>query len=75
LNAEQQQTVRDFRNQVMTLRSQLREVRRALNQDIDRLETWVVLVNIAAIPMVMALVALIVALWRQALRRRPRAAA
>src|SRR5262245_13817242 len=75
LNAEQQQTVRDFRNQVMNLRSQLREVRRALNRDIDRLETWVVLVNIAAIPIVMALVALIVALWRRALRRRPRAAA
>jgi ABC-type uncharacterized transport system involved in gliding motility auxiliary subunit len=75
LNAEQQQTVRDFRNQVMNLRSQLREVRRALNRDIDRLETWVVLVNIAAIPIVMAVVALIVALWRRALRRRPRAAA
>jgi ABC-type uncharacterized transport system involved in gliding motility auxiliary subunit len=75
LTAEQQDTIRNFRSQVLSLRGQLREVQRALNQDIDRLETWVMLANIAAVPVVVAVLALVVALWRRALRRRPRAAA
>jgi ABC-type uncharacterized transport system involved in gliding motility auxiliary subunit len=75
LTAEQQDTIRNFRSQVLSLRAQLREVQRALNQDIDRLKTWVMLANIAAVPVVVAVLALIVALWRRALRRRPRTAA
>jgi ABC-type uncharacterized transport system involved in gliding motility auxiliary subunit len=75
LTAEQQDTIRNFRSQVLSLRGQLREVQRALNQDIDRLETWVMLANIAAVPVIVAVLALIVALWRRALRRRPRTAA
>ncbi len=75
LSAEQQDTIRNFRSQVLSLRGQLREVQRALNQDIDRLETWVMLANIAAVPLVVAVLALIVALWRRVLRRRPRVAA
>ena len=75
LTAEQQETVRTFRSQVLTLRAQLREVQRALQQDIDRLQTWVMLANIAAVPAVVAVLALIVALWRRARRRRPRAVA
>jgi ABC-type uncharacterized transport system involved in gliding motility auxiliary subunit len=75
LTAEQQDTIRNFRSQVLSLRGQLREVQRALNQDIDRLETWVMLANIAAVPIVVAVLALVVALWRRALRRRPRTAA
>jgi ABC-type uncharacterized transport system involved in gliding motility auxiliary subunit len=74
LSAEQQDTIRNFRSQVLSLRAQLREVQRALNQDIDRLETWVMLANIAAVPIVVAVLALAVALWRRALRRRPRVA-
>jgi ABC-type uncharacterized transport system involved in gliding motility auxiliary subunit len=75
LTAEQQETVRTFRNQVLTLRAQLREVQHALQQDIERLQTWVMLANIAAVPAIVAVLALIVALWRRARRRRPRAAA
>ncbi len=75
LTAEQQETVRTFRNQVLTLRAQLREVQRALQQDIERLQTWVMLANIAAVPAIVAVLALIVALWRWARRRRSRAAA
>ena len=75
LTAEQQQTVRTFRNQVLTLRAQLREVQRALQQDIEQLQTWVMLINIAGVPAIVAILALIVALWRRARRRRPRAAA
>lgn len=75
LTAEQQETVRTFRNQVLTLRAQLREVQRALQQDIERLQTWVMLANIAAVPAIVAVLALIVALWRRARRRRSHAPA
>ncbi len=75
LTAEQQETVRTFRNQVLTLRAQLREVQRALQQDIERLHNWVILVNIAAVPAIVAIVALIVALWRRARRQRRAVAA
>jgi ABC-type uncharacterized transport system involved in gliding motility auxiliary subunit len=70
LTAEQQETVRTFRNQVLTLRAQLREVQRALQQDIEQLQNWVMLANIAAVPAIVAIVALIVALWRRARRQR-----
>jgi ABC-type uncharacterized transport system involved in gliding motility auxiliary subunit len=75
LTAEQQDTVRTFRSQVLTLRAQLREVQHALQQDIERLQTWVMLANIAAVPAIVALLALVVALWRWVRRRRPRAVA
>lgn len=75
LTAEQQDTVRNFRNQVLSLRAQLREVQHALRQDIERLQTWVMLANIAAVPAIVALFALIVAVWRRTVRRRRAAAA
>jgi gliding motility-associatede transport system auxiliary component len=75
LTAEQQETVRTFRGQVLTLRAQLREVQHALQQDIDRLQTWVMLANIAAVPAIVAVLALIVAIWRRVRRQRPRAVA
>src|SRR5262249_47108877 len=75
LTAEQQETVRTFRSQVLALRAQLRDVQHALQEDIERLQTWVMLANIAAVPAIVAVLGLIVALWRRARRRRPRAAA
>jgi len=70
LTAEQQETVRDFRAQVTNLRRQLREVQHALRRDIERVETRAMLANIAAVPALVAVLALGVALWRRALRRR-----
>jgi ABC-type uncharacterized transport system involved in gliding motility auxiliary subunit len=70
LTAQQQETVRDFRSQVLSLRAQLREVQHALNRDIERLETWVMLANIAAVPVFVALAALSIALWRRTRRQR-----
>jgi len=75
LTAEQQDTVRTFRSQVLALRAQLREVQRALQENIDWLQTWIKWVNIAAVPAVVALLALVVALWGWVRRRRPRAVA
>jgi len=75
LTPEQQATVREFRGQVMNLRGQLREVQRALNRDIERLETWVALINIAAVPVLVAVCAGAIALWRTSRRRRAQARA
>lgn len=68
LTAEQQQTVRDFRAQVLNLRAQLREVQHALRRDIERVETWSMVANIAAVPAIVAILALAIALWRRARR-------
>jgi len=74
LTPEQQETIRKFRTQVLTIRSQLRDVEHALNQDIDRLQTRVMLANIGAVPVLVALAALAVALVRRARARRRRGA-
>lgn len=69
LTVEQQQTIRDFRAQVLNLRAQLREVQHALRRDIERVETWSMIANIAAVPAIVALLALAMAMWRRARRR------
>jgi len=75
LTPEQQETIRKFRTQVLTIRTQLRDVEHALNQDIDRLQTQVMLANIGAVPVLVALAALAVALVRRTRARRRRGAA
>ena len=74
LTPEQQDTIRKFRSQVLAIRTQLRDVEHALNQDIDHLQTQVMLVNIGAVPVVVAIVALVLGLWRRARARRRRTA-
>src|SRR5215831_15092344 len=74
LTPEQQDTIRRFLSQVLTIRSQLRDVEHALSQDIDRLQTKVMLANIGAVPVLVALAALVVALVRRARARRRRGA-
>jgi ABC-type uncharacterized transport system involved in gliding motility auxiliary subunit len=66
LTPAQQDTIRQFRSQVLTIRGQLREVQHALRQDIDRLETRLMLANIGLVPAVVALLALVLAVWRRA---------
>jgi ABC-type uncharacterized transport system involved in gliding motility auxiliary subunit len=66
LSPAQQDTIRQFRSQVLTIRGQLREVQHALRQDIDRLETRLMLANIGLVPAVVALLALVLAVWRRA---------
>ncbi|HET6221507.1 MAG TPA: Gldg family protein, partial [Dongiaceae bacterium] len=65
LTPAQQDTIRQFRSQVLTIRGQLREVQHALRQDIDRLETRLMLANIGLVPALVALAALGLAVWRR----------
>lgn len=69
LTQEQQELVKKFRSDIISIRSQLREVQHALRKDIDTLETWLKVINIIGMPIVITIIAFAVAIWR---RRRPK---
>lgn len=60
LSAEQEQEIQRFLDQKLEIRKQLRDVRYQLNADIERLGTWLKVINIALVP---ALLTLAVLLW------------
>lgn len=64
LTAEQQSAIETARSDMLDLRAQLREVRYALNKDVDDLKAWLTVVNIWAMPLAVGLLAVLVALWR-----------
>ena len=72
LTQEDQETILEFNRRMLTIRQELRDVRRALNEDINALETRLELANIAAIPLAVILLGILVALWRRAALRRSR---
>jgi ABC-type uncharacterized transport system involved in gliding motility auxiliary subunit len=72
LTAAQQAEIDDFRTEMIGLRRELRDVQRSLRQDVEQLSTMVKVVNIWAVPVLVALVAIALALVRH--RRRARAA-
>ena len=74
LTQEEQETIIDFNRRMLTLRQQLREVRRALGEDIERLESNLQFYNIVAIPLLVTIFGVGVAVWRRARLRRARAA-
>jgi len=65
LTAEQQQAIDDFRVEMLDLRQELRGVQHALRQDVEGLETRIRVINIWAVPVLVALVAILLALWRR----------
>ncbi len=67
---EQAQTLDNFRTELLKVRRQLRAVQLALRQDIDQLRTEIELADIAAIPILVGLVAIILGLYRMNRRRR-----
>ena len=70
LSAEQQAELERFRKRVAETRLELKEVRRSLRQDAEALVFWTKVVNIALMPILVALFGVGVALIR---RRRVRA--
>lgn len=70
LTPQQAQTIEKFRGEMLDIRKQLREVQLALRRDITRLENTLRFVNIGLGPIVIALIALVVAGIRIARRRR-----
>ena len=65
LTAEEQAAIDTFRNDLLDLRAELREVQFALDQDVKRLEFKIKAINIWAVPALVALVAIILALLRR----------
>ncbi len=70
LAAQQEQTMDNFRADMIGIRQQLRQVQLALRQDIDRLQAWTEFFDIGFVPILVGIVALIVGFVR--LRRRAR---
>lgn len=73
LTSEQTQAVDNFRAELVRTRQQLRDVQLALRQDIDGLKFRLEFFNIALVPILVGIVALVLGIVR--LRRRSRRAA
>lgn len=71
LTPEQEAEVQKFQLELADTRSRLREVQRSLRADIDRLGNTLALVNVALIPLILIVVAVVIGMLR---RRRVAAA-
>lgn len=67
-----QATAAKFTAEVVSTRKALRQVQLALREDIESLETWLRFVNIALIPILVGVLAVVLGIWR--VRRRKKRA-
>ena len=65
MSNEQQTEIQRFLDQQVRIRQELRAVRRNLDADIDRLGTWLKVINIAVVPVVLTILALGVVVVRR----------
>ena len=65
LTAEQEQALRQFQQEKVRIRKELREVRYQLNADIEALGRTLKFVNIALVPLLLTLGVLALWLWRR----------
>ena len=65
-----QEAIEKFRSEMLTIRKDLRDVQLALRQDIEGLERWLKFVNIGLIPVLIALAAVALGVFRARARRR-----
>ncbi len=70
LSAEQQAELENFRKKAAETRLELKDVRRALRADSEALQFWTKLLNIALMPLLVALAGIALAVLRR--RRAPR---
>ena len=70
LTAEQTQAIDSSRAQMLQIRQQLREVRLKLRQDIDRLKAKLEFFNVAMVPILVGLAAIILGMTRLQRRKR-----
>jgi ABC-type uncharacterized transport system involved in gliding motility auxiliary subunit len=71
MSPEQQAEIQRFLDEQVRIRQELRAVRRNLDADIDRLGTWLKVINIALVPVVLTILALGVAVVRARRKARP----
>jgi len=72
LSNDEKAAIAEFRTKMVDIRRELRDVQHALRKDIDELDAWLKFLNIAAIPLLLGLIALVIAVARRLNRaRRP----
>lgn len=71
LREEQKRALEESRIEIISIRTELRDVQRALRKDIENLESWMKFFNIAAVPLLLGLATLVVTIISR-LRRRTR---
>lgn len=71
LSDKERETIDQFRRQMISIRQELRGVQRSLRKNIDDLDTLLKFLNIAAIPLLLGMIAIVVAIVRRV--RRPKA--
>lgn len=71
LREEQKRALEESRIEIVAIRTELRDVQRALRKDIENLESWMKFFNIAAVPLLLGLATLVVTIISR-LRRRAR---
>lgn len=74
LSEEQKEAIEQFRREIRKIRRELRDVRRDLNADIDRLDAWLKVLNIGAMPALVAAFAVVFLTVRNRRMRRRRPA-
>jgi ABC-type uncharacterized transport system involved in gliding motility auxiliary subunit len=65
LSPEQEAEIERFREQRIEIRRELRQVQRNLDQDIERLGTWLKVINIGLVPLLISLLSLGILLIRR----------
>lgn len=75
LTGDQEEAIETFRQEMIAVRGQLRDVKLALRRDIDRLDLWLKFANIAAVPIFIAFLGLFVLAYRRSRQRARRATA
>ncbi|MDH3315823.1 MAG: ABC transporter, partial [Gammaproteobacteria bacterium] len=70
LTPAQQQELTEFLQERLRIRKDLRDVRHGLRREIETLEDWLKFINVALVPILIALSGIGVAVWR--VRRRQR---
>lgn len=69
LTPEQEKEVERFRQEQVRIRKELRDVRLGLNEDIQNLRNRLMILNIVVAPVLFALIALGIGLWRRRKRK------
>jgi len=67
---EERAEIERYRQEILRIRSELRAVQRSVRENVDRLESNLWFYNIALVPILVTVLALLLALWRAIRRRR-----
>ena len=65
LTTQQQDDIKEFQSEMLSIRAELRNVQHALRSDIEALDSWTRVINIALIPIIVALIAFAIAMVRR----------